>query len=116
EYASDLFDRGTVEGIAARFVRLSELIVADPRGRIDGYEILEPDERELVLRTWNDTSVPIPDSTIPGLFEAQVAATPDAVAVTFGDENWTYRELSSRANRLAHRLIGAGVGPEVLVA
>ncbi|QQZ16549.1 non-ribosomal peptide synthetase [Rhodococcus sp. 21391] len=116
EYASDLFDRGTVEGIAARFVRLSELIVADPRGRVEGYEILEPDERELVLRTWNDTSVPIPDSTIPGLFEAQVAATPDAVAVTFGDESWTYRELSSRANRLAHRLIGAGVGPEVLVA
>ncbi|RZL70036.1 MAG: nonribosomal peptide synthase, partial [Rhodococcus sp. (in: high G+C Gram-positive bacteria)] len=116
EYASDLFDRGTVESIAARYVRLLELIVADPRGRIEGYEILEPDERERVLRTWNDTRTLIPDSTIPGLFEAQVAASPDAVAVTFGDENWTYRELSSRAKRLARHLIGAGVGPEVLVA
>ncbi|MDF3313893.1 AMP-binding protein, partial [Rhodococcus sp. T2V] len=92
------------------------LIVADPQARIEGYEILDPDERTLVLESWNETSVPIPDSTIPGLFDVQVAATPDAVAVTFGDENWTYRELSSRVNRLAHRLIGAGVGPEVLVA
>ncbi|PBC50623.1 non-ribosomal peptide synthetase, partial [Rhodococcus sp. ACS1] len=116
EYASDLFDRATVEGIAARYVRLLELIVADPRGRIEGYEILEPDERTLVLESWNDTCAPIPDSTIHGLFDAQVAATPDAVAVTFGDGTWTYRELSSRANRLAHRLIGVGVGPEVLVA
>ncbi|WP_257890995.1 non-ribosomal peptide synthetase [Rhodococcus sp. USK10] len=116
EYASDLFDRATVEGIAARYVRLLELIVADPRGRIEGYEILEPDERTLVLESWNDTRASIPDSTIPVLFGQQVAATPDAVAVTFGDENWTYRELSSRANRLAHLLIGAGVGPEVLVA
>ncbi|MFC9557915.1 amino acid adenylation domain-containing protein, partial [Rhodococcus sp. NPDC056960] len=85
-------------------------------GRIEGYEILEPDERELVLRSWNDTSAPVPESTIPGLFDARVAATPDAVAVTFGDESWTYRELSGRANRLARRLVGAGVGPEVLVA
>ncbi|QYB03298.1 amino acid adenylation domain-containing protein [Rhodococcus sp. USK10] len=116
EYASDLFDRATVEAIAARYVRLLDRIVADPQARIEGYEILEPDERERVLQRWNDTSVPIPDSTIPGLFGQQVAATPDAVAVTFGDENWTYRELSNRANRLAHRLIAAGVGPETLVA
>ncbi|MFF2027146.1 condensation domain-containing protein, partial [Streptomyces sp. NPDC058171] len=116
EYASDLFDRATVEGIAARYVRLLELIVAEPQARIEGYEILDPDERTLVLESWNDTRASIPDSTIPVLFGQQVAATPDAVAVTFGDENWTYRELSSRANRLARRLIGAGVGPEVLVA
>ncbi|RZL81354.1 MAG: amino acid adenylation domain-containing protein, partial [Rhodococcus sp. (in: high G+C Gram-positive bacteria)] len=116
EYACDLFDRETVESIAARYVRLLELIVADPQVRIEGYEILEPDERTLVLDSWNDTRTPIPDSTIPGLFEARVAATPGAVAVTFGDRNLTYQELSSRAHRLAHRLIGAGVGPEVLVA
>ncbi|MFC9841257.1 AMP-binding protein, partial [Rhodococcus sp. NPDC127530] len=116
EYASDLFDRETVEGIAARYVHLLELIVADPQGRIEGFEILEPAERTLVLDSWNDTSIPIANSTIPGLFEDQVAATPDAVAVTFGDRNLTYRELSSRANQLAHRLIRSGVGPEVLVA
>ncbi|MFD5330253.1 condensation domain-containing protein, partial [Streptomyces sp. NPDC127092] len=45
EYASDLFDRGTVETIATRYVALLERIVADPQGRIEGYEILEPDER-----------------------------------------------------------------------
>ncbi len=116
EYASDLFDRATVEGIAARYVRLSELIVADPRGRIEGYEILEPDEREVLLRTWNDTVAPLSETTVVELFERQVAATPDAAAVTFSDRSWTYREINTQANRLAHYLIGAGVGPETVVA
>ncbi|MFC9557965.1 amino acid adenylation domain-containing protein, partial [Rhodococcus sp. NPDC056960] len=116
EYASDLFDRATVESVAARYVRLVKLVVADPRGRIEGYEILEPDERELVLRTWNDPTTPFSETTLVELFERQVTATPDAAAVTFSDRSWTYREINTQANRLAHYLIGAGVGPETLVA
>ncbi len=50
------------------------------------------------------------------LFERRVAATPDAAAVTFSDRSWTYREINTQANRLAHYLIGAGVGPETVVA
>jgi nonribosomal peptide synthetase DhbF len=52
---------------------------------------------------------------LPGLFEAQVAANPDAVALIFRDQRLTYRQLDSRANRLAHYLISRGVGPETLV-
>ena len=55
----------------------------------------------------------------PGLvhrwIEAQAARTPDAVAVAAGDRSLTYRQLNGRANRLARRLRGLGVGPEVLV-
>ncbi|RZL72931.1 MAG: amino acid adenylation domain-containing protein, partial [Rhodococcus sp. (in: high G+C Gram-positive bacteria)] len=116
EYASDLFDRETVEGIASRYVRLSELIVAGPRARIEGYEILEPDEREVLLRAWNDTATPFSETTVVELFERQVAATPDAAAVAFSGRSWTYREINTQANRLAHSLIGSGVGPETVVA
>ncbi|MFF4549987.1 non-ribosomal peptide synthetase [Streptomyces sp. NPDC001406] len=49
-------------------------------------------------------------------FAAQARRTPDAVAVSAGDETLTYRQLDERANRLAHRLLGAGVEPQDPVA
>ncbi|MEN5228197.1 AMP-binding protein, partial [Pseudomonas asiatica] len=53
--------------------------------------------------------------SIHELIEAQVATAPDAPAVTFGEQTLSYDELNRRANRLAHKLIERGVGPDVLV-
>ena len=49
--------------------------------------------------------------SIPVLFAAQVARTPEAVALSFEGRSMTYRELEEAANRLAHLLAGQGVGP-----
>jgi amino acid adenylation domain-containing protein len=49
------------------------------------------------------------------LFEAQVARSPEAVAVVCEDQHLTYQELNERANQLAHYLRRCGVGPETLV-
>ena len=57
-----------------------------------------------------------PAGSVPALFAAQVARTPEAVALTFGDLSMTYRELDVAANRLAHLLSGQGVGPGACVA
>ncbi|WP_131738712.1 non-ribosomal peptide synthetase [Actinomadura roseirufa] len=116
EYAADLFDRGTAEAMAARFVRVVRQVVAEPGVPVGRVEVLEPAERDRLLREVNETSVPVPVGTIPELFERRVAARPDAPALVFEGETLTYREVEERANRLARLLIGRGVGPETVVA
>ena len=69
-----------------------------------------------MLAGWNDTARAVPAVTLPGLFAAQAARTPDAVAVTAGDTCVTYRELGERAGRVAGFLAGQGIGPEQVVA
>src|SRR5262249_41786985 len=81
-------------------------------GRLD---ILGPEERQTILHRWNDTAHPIAPATLPELFAAQAAKTPDAIAVVFEDACLSYRELDARANQLAHHLCGQGIGPEVVV-
>src|SRR6185312_10747723 len=78
-------------------------------------DVLSAEERRTLLRDWNATARSLPEATLPELFAAQAAHTPDAVAVVFGDEALTYGDLEHRANRLAHHLRALGVGPEVVV-
>ncbi len=56
EYATDLFDRGSVEAIASRLVRLLEAAVASPDAALGGLEILEAAERHRIVEQWNATA------------------------------------------------------------
>ena len=112
EYSRDLFEQGTAESMAARLVRLLEAAAAKPDAPVHRLDILDACERHTLLEEFNATSHPLPETTLPELFEAQAARTPEAVAVIDGADCVTYAELNSRANRLAHHLIGLGVGPE----
>ena len=119
EYASDLFDEATVDILGRRLIRLLEAAVADAAQPLGHLPILEPAERDTILSTWNDTTrelgQPVPPLTLPALFAAQAARTPDAVAVVFEDRTLTYAALDAHANRLAHHLQSLGVGPETMV-
>ncbi|TDC71920.1 amino acid adenylation domain-containing protein [Actinomadura sp. GC306] len=117
EYALDLFDPDTARSVADRFERLVGELVADPDAPIGAAEILDRSERRTILRKWAGGKGGTTErTTIPALFEAQAAARPDAPAVTFEGVTWTYGEVNAKANRLAHRLIEQGVGPEQFVA
>ena len=76
EYASDLFERSSVQAIADRLVRLLEGAVAQPDRPIGSLEILAPEERHRILWEWNATARAVPRATLPELFAAQVARTP----------------------------------------
>ncbi|HEX9571575.1 MAG TPA: condensation domain-containing protein, partial [Burkholderiales bacterium] len=67
EYATDLFDRGSVAGLAERLVRLLTAAVDEPGRPIGSLDILAPAERERILRGWNDTAHALPCATLPAL-------------------------------------------------
>ncbi|MEV0187406.1 amino acid adenylation domain-containing protein, partial [Kitasatospora purpeofusca] len=117
-YATALFDRETVERMAAHYVRLLDAATADPAARLSALPML--DEAELAQpQSLTGAEEPFDGSaaaTVPALFAEQARRTPDAPAVLFRDTALDYRELDERSNRLARLLIGRGVGPEQLVA
>ncbi|KEZ75048.1 Non-ribosomal peptide synthetase, partial [Pseudomonas syringae pv. syringae FF5] len=84
-----------------------------PQAPLNSLPILPADELEQLLVDFNDTSLDYPQQqTIHGLFEAQVERTPDAVAVVYGEQCLSYRQLNEQANRLAHVLRKQGVQPD----
>ncbi|WP_162624772.1 non-ribosomal peptide synthase/polyketide synthase [Streptomyces cadmiisoli] len=115
-YAADLFDHHTAAGIAERFVRVLETVTADPSMPVSRVEVLDAVERDRILVEWNDTARDVPLATLPELFQAQAARTPDATAVVFDDTELSYAELNTRANQLARLFIDHGVQPEDIVA
>ncbi|MEV7022686.1 amino acid adenylation domain-containing protein, partial [Kitasatospora sp. NPDC093558] len=116
EYADALFERGTVERLARHFLRLLESVTADPAAPLATIDIMAAAERERSLTDWGTGErADWPAGTTLDLFEAQAAATPEATAVVAGDVRIGYRELDERANRIAHHLIAAGVGPDTVV-
>ena len=116
-YNTDLFEAPTIERMLGHFRTLLEGIVANPEQRISELPLLAELERDKLLVEWNDTETDyLKDKCIHELFETQVEKTPDAIAVVFEDQQFTYRELNTRANQLAHHLRKRGVRPESLIA
>ncbi|WP_431041736.1 non-ribosomal peptide synthase/polyketide synthase [Streptomyces sp. P1-3] len=113
--AADLFEPATVERLAGRLARVLETVATEPDQPLSAVEALDGAERRRVLVEWNDTAADVAQATTAQLFEAQVARTPDAVAVAGDGLQVSYAELDARANRLARLLIGQGVGPESVV-
>jgi amino acid adenylation domain-containing protein len=78
-------------------------------------QLLSEAELRFLLRDCNHTAADVPSLCLHQLFEQQVERTPDAVALVYQEEQLTYAELNARANRLAHHLLGVGVGADSLV-
>jgi amino acid adenylation domain-containing protein len=116
EYNTDLFDESTITRMLGHFETLLAGIVANPEQRLSELPLLSEAEREQILVEWNNTQLDFPrDKCVHQLFEEQVTRTPDAVALAFGDQQLSYRELNGRADAVAQALAKIGVSPDVRV-
>ncbi|WP_156749905.1 amino acid adenylation domain-containing protein, partial [Mycobacterium sp. E2479] len=119
EFRTDVFDAESIHTLIERLRRVLMAMTADPTRRLSSAELLDEAEPARLDELGNRavlTQRGAEPLSIPVLFAAQVARTPDAVALTCGERSWTYRELDEAANRLAHQLAGRGVGPGGCVA
>lgn len=115
EYNTDLFETSTILRMLGHYQRLLEGIAENPDRRISELPLI-PDREYQQLVEWSGVSADYPRyKCIHHLFEAQVARKPESIAVRFEDDALTYRELNTRVNQLAHRLMELGCAPGTLV-
>ncbi|HEX8176350.1 MAG TPA: amino acid adenylation domain-containing protein, partial [Pyrinomonadaceae bacterium] len=115
-YDTELFDETTIERMLEHWQILLRGMAKGLGQSVIELPMMSEAERRQVLLQWNDTRSGYPrEACVHQLFESQVLATPEAVALVFEDEQVTYAELNRRANQLAHYLQSLGVGLEVPV-
>ena len=115
-YATDLFDASTAARMLRHWLGLLRGAVADTTRPLQDLAMLDMAERQQILEQWNATARDYPQNQwVHHLIEAQAERQPQATALVFAEQRIDYAELNRRANRLAHRLIEAGVGPDVRV-
>jgi amino acid adenylation domain-containing protein len=116
QYNTDLFNSDTINRMIGHFQMLIKGVVKNPSEKISRLQLLTQIEQHRILVAFNDTQINYSKSKcIHHLFEEQVEKTPDAIALVFGKEHLTYRELNINANQIAHFLKNFGMEPGMLV-
>ncbi|WDD98092.1 non-ribosomal peptide synthetase [Thalassomonas actiniarum] len=117
EYNRDLFKAGTIQAMASSFELLVGALLNEPEENVLALPVVSEAGRRQQLLDWNNTAVPYPECLcIHELFEQRVEKDPGATALILENQQLSYGELNSRANRLARYLIEQkGVKPDTLV-
>ncbi|QDE72517.1 non-ribosomal peptide synthetase [Myxococcus xanthus] len=118
EYNTGLFDAETIARLSGSLLRLLEAAAGRPEVRLSQLDLLDRADRNRLLVEWNPapTAGHLPADTLPSRFLAQVARTPDRVAVEDGVRTLTYREVEVLSGRLARLLVSRGVKRGDIVA
>ncbi|MBE9205825.1 amino acid adenylation domain-containing protein [Nostoc sp. LEGE 06077] len=116
EYATDLFDKATIQRMAEQFEVLLKGIIDNPNQPINTLPLMTAAEL-LQLQGWNQTHTEYPhNKTLVDLFEAQVTKNPHHIALVFESQQLTYQQLNQKANQLAHYLIqNYQIQPDTLI-
>ncbi|MBI3653760.1 MAG: amino acid adenylation domain-containing protein [Acidobacteria bacterium] len=115
-YNSDLFQPETVRRMLGHLQLILDKVAEEASQPLANLLILPEAECHQLALVWNQTEQPFAyDQCIHQLFEAQVARTPNAIAIACGEQQLTYRELSRQSDRLANRLKRCGIRPEARI-
>ncbi len=114
-YSGALFEAATVARLGGHLTAFLRAALAEPDRSIHELPLLAEDERRQITSWSVGPAAEVEERCLHELFEERARLTPAAIAVEGGGETLTYEELNRRADRLAARLRGLGVGPEVLV-
>ncbi len=116
EYATELFERETIEKFTSYFTRIVEQVVSNPEIGLSDIVIISDQERHQILEEFNDTIADYSkDKTVLSLFNEQVLQYPDRSALVFEGATLTYKELDQKSNSLASYLIDRGIAPGNIV-
>ncbi|PII85791.1 non-ribosomal peptide synthetase [Serratia sp. OLFL2] len=116
-FATALFDRATAERYGAYLVQVLRAMATNASQSASHIDLLPAAERELLLYGWNRTAEAYPaQNPVHVQFEQWARRTPDAIALVNEADSLSYAQLNTRANQLAHQLIGQGVRPGDRVA
>ncbi|WP_233444706.1 non-ribosomal peptide synthetase, partial [Streptacidiphilus albus] len=116
-YRPGLFERPAAQRLVGHLRTLLAAAAAEPGARLSELDMLTESERRQILVEWNDTAGDFADTkTVHQLVEERAALHPEAVALSTGTGELSYRALNERANLLAHHLLDRGIGRGSLVA
>ncbi|RRI53016.1 non-ribosomal peptide synthase/polyketide synthase [Pseudomonas aeruginosa] len=116
-YDREHFDDASVARLDRHLTHLLAQMVERPASTcLAEFQMLEAAERRQAIFDWGRNPGRYPDErSVEQLFASRAAMEPERVALLFEERQLSYGELNAQANRLAHRLIELGVGPDVLV-
>ena len=114
-YATSLFEHGTIVRMGKIFEVLLRSIVKAPETPIFQLEFIAEDDIKLLAQWGSQNDETSSSECIHLGFERYVAQQPEHLAVAFREQRLSYEQLNEKANKLAHHLISLGVKPDSIV-
>lgn len=114
-YNSDVYENEMITQLMIHFKSLLKELLKNPDQKISTVDFLSPSEKNVLLLDFNTTEVNYPKhQTVLDLFEEQVAANPEKIAVSYEQDKLTYRELEEKSRQLAQYFIGNGIEKQLI--
>ena len=117
EYCTSLFKKDSIVRMLQRLIKILDIISYNPKVEVDKIDILSSEEKNTILKEFNNTDIPYPqEKTIPQLFEEVVDENAHKKAIIYKDQSLTYSEMNNKAQYLANFLAAKGVKPGDCIA
>ncbi|WP_167107516.1 non-ribosomal peptide synthetase [Mycobacterium sp. DL592] len=116
EYLTEVLDDDLARRLLDSFSVLLCDALARPDSSLADLQLLGAEETAWLDQMSRGDEFICPPDTLGSLIALRAATQPDETAVVYEGRHYSYREINAEANRIAHRLIAAGIGAEDSVA